>query len=167
MEDRPVTPLMAEVLTGIAQCLVPWYVSPNPPPAAAAPSYGRSAWVTGDMEEERRMAALGEALRPHLVSLLQDIARPIPPEARPRTPSAAPWSLRHEGRLVRHRREPGVWTATPVSCPACGLQGPWSLTSDWRSLELVCDCGASWTEHGLSLVGVCLTGGVIEAFQTP
>lgn len=168
VDDCSVTPLMAEVLTSVAHSLVPWHGSPTPPPAAAAPAYGKSFWSTGGVREQDGMVAAGEALRPHLVGLLQEIARPLPAGSRPRTPDAAAWFAHHEGRLVRHERGPGVWTAAPVSCPACGRrQGPWLLMSDWRLLELTCRCGASTTDHGLSLIRVCLTEGVLEALQDP
>lgn len=166
VDNCPISPLMTEVLTGIAQSLVPWHGSPNPPPAAAAPAYGRSFWSTGAAGEQGRMAVVGEALRPHLVGLLQEIEKAGQVGSPPFTPPVEAWSVHHEGRLVRYQRSPGVWTATPVRCPACGRLGPWSVMSDWRVLELTCCCGESLIDHGLSLIGVCLSDRILETLQS-
>ncbi|MEU4097424.1 hypothetical protein [Streptomyces sp. NPDC026673] len=151
-----VTPRAAALLAAVARALLPWHAAPNPPAAAAAPRYGPAPETAGSSAMPPTDA--GEALLPDLITLFALLAVPRSPETDAHTPPADPWQIQHAGRF-RHYGRPsaGVWTADTFCCPGCGrMDGPWTVTCDWRLITLGCPCGVATEQHGLTFSEVWL-----------
>jgi len=156
LDAGAVSPRAAALLAAVARAFLPWYATPNPPVAAAAPGYGPPAGTAGG--RTRPATDAGEALLPELTEQFAALASAGPPGTAPHTPPVRPWQVRYAGRFRRHGRPAaGVWTAETVGCPACGgRDGPWTVTCDWRLIRLGCPCGVTTHEHGLALSEVWL-----------
>ncbi|MET8968462.1 hypothetical protein [Streptomyces hydrogenans] len=156
LDGGAVSPPAAALLAAMARAFLPWHAWPNPPVAAAAPTYatpvraadGTAAVPTG----------VAEALLPGLIGLFTTLATPLPPGAVPRNPVVGPRRIVHAGRFRRHGRPaPGVWTAETFRCPGCGeADGPWIVTCDWWVAVLGCACGFETREHGLAFSEIWL-----------
>lgn len=146
----------AALLAAVARAFLPWYATPNPPGAAAAPRYGTPAGTADDLTVPPTEA--GEALLPDLLALFAVLAPTRLPGTVPLTPPVEPWQVRYAGRFRRYGRPAsGVWTAETVACPACGGKaGPWTVTCDWRLISLGCPCGLVTHEHDLAFSEVWL-----------
>ncbi len=149
-------PAAAALLAAVARAYVPWYGTPNPPPAAAAPRYpvpsgsaapeGAAAHGAATRDAADRPEApptdAGEALLPGLTDVFTALAAPAPARDRGH-PAAVPWRTRYAGRF-RHYGRPArhVWTADTFRCPGCSnADGPWIVVCDWRRVTLGCPCG--------------------------
>ncbi|MET9513127.1 hypothetical protein ABZX62_32555 [Streptomyces flavidovirens] len=156
LDAGAVSPPAAALLAAVARAFLPWHSAPNPPPAAAAPSYGTQVAAADGPATAPTEA--GEALLPDLITLFAALASASPAGTVPLTPPVEPWQIRYAGRF-RHYARPssGVWTARTVDCPACGgMTGPWAVTCDWRQISLGCPCGVITREHGLAFSEVWL-----------
>lgn len=146
----------AALLAAVARALVPWYATPNPPPAAAAPHY----LVPQDGEDGPLLPPTdaGEALLPDLTALFAALAAPRSSGTAALTPPAVPWEVQYTGRF-RHYGRPvhDVWTADTFHCPGCGrADGPWTVACDWHLITLGCSCGHATHEHDLTFSEVWL-----------
>ncbi|MFF2599167.1 hypothetical protein ACFVVB_08790 [Streptomyces californicus] len=172
LDAGAVSPPAAALLAAVARAYVPWYGTPNPPPAAAAPRYpvpsgsaapeGAAAHgaVTRDAADrpEAPPTDAGEALLPGLTDVFTALAAPAPPGTGARHPAAVPWRTRYAGRF-RHYGRPArhVWTADTFRCPGCSnADGPWTVVCDWRRVTLGCPCGVTTDRHGLTFSEVFL-----------
>lgn len=151
-----VSPPAVALLAAVARAFLPWYATPNPPGAAAAPRYGAPGGTADGLAGPP--TATGEALLPELTELFAALAATRGPGAASLTPPAEPWQLRYAGRFRRYGRPAaGVWTAETVACPACGgTAGPWTVMCDWLLISLGCPCGMTTHEHGLAFSEVWL-----------
>lgn len=149
LDAGAVTPQAAALLAAVARAFLPWHGTPTPVPAAAAPRYMPMAPPDADA---------GEALLPDLAALFTVLAAPPQPGRTSVTPPAVPWRATHAGRFRRHGRPArDVWTADTVACPGCGgIEGPWAVACDWRTVELACPCGTATAAHGLSFSEIWL-----------
>ncbi|MER7623795.1 hypothetical protein [Streptomyces sp. NPDC126503] len=156
LDSGAVSPPAAALLAAVARAFLPWHGVPNPPPAAAAPSYGTQAAAPDGPATPPTEA--GEVLLPDLITLFAALASASGAGSDPLTPPVEPWRIRYAGRF-RHYDRPasGVWTARTFDCPACGgATGPWTVTCDWRQISLGCPCGRTTREHGLAFSEVWL-----------
>lgn len=161
LDAGAVSPPAASLLAAVARAFVPWYGTPNPPPAAAAPRYpvprGTAAQGTADGSQTPPTEA-GEALLPGLIALFTALAAPPLPGTAPYRPPAVVLRTRYAGRF-RHYGRPArqVWTADTFRCPGCSTaDGPWTVACDWRLVALGCPCGVTTDRHGLTLSEVFL-----------
>ncbi|MET9609842.1 hypothetical protein ABZZ17_33055 [Streptomyces sp. NPDC006512] len=146
----------AALLAAVARAFLPWFATPNPPPAAAAPRYPTPQGTADGLPVPP--TAAGEALLPDLISLFTSLAAPSPPGAAPRTPAAVAWQVQYAGRF-RHYGRPtrDVWTADTFRCSRCvNADGPWTVACDWRLVTLGCPCGLVTDRHGLTFSEVFL-----------
>lgn len=124
LDAGAVSPPAAALLAAVARAYVPWYGTPNPPPAAAAPRYpvpsgsaapegtaahGAATRDAADRPETPPTDA-GEALLPGLIDVFTALAAPAPPGTGARHPAAVPWRTRYAGRFpaLREARPPRV-----------------------------------------------------------
>ncbi|MFF7208938.1 hypothetical protein ACFZAU_00200 [Streptomyces sp. NPDC008238] len=150
LDAGAVSPQATALLAAVARVYLPWYASPTPPTAAAAPRYPSHQAVPP--------TEAGEDLLPGLTALFAALAAPRPPGTAALTPPAVPWQARYAGRF-RHYGRPArdVWTADTFHCPGCArADGPWSVACDWRRIALGCPCGVVTGEHGLRFSEVWL-----------
>ncbi|MEU3881614.1 hypothetical protein [Streptomyces californicus] len=172
LDAGAVSPPAAALLAAVARAYAPWYGTPNPPPAAAAPRYpvpsgsaapeGAAAHGAATRDAADRPEApptdAGEALLPGLTDVFTALAAPAPPGTGDRYPAAVPWRTRYAGRF-RHYGRPArhVWTADTFRCPGCSnADGPWTVVCDWRRVTLGCPCGVTTDRHGLTFSEVFL-----------
>ncbi|MFF8742346.1 hypothetical protein [Streptomyces californicus] len=172
LDAGAVSPPAAALLAAVARAYVPWYGTPNPPPAAAAPRYPVPSGSAAPEGAAAQRAAIrdaadrpeapptdaGEALLPGLTDVFTALAAPAPPGTGARHPAAVPWRTRYAGRL-RHYGRPArhVWTADTFRCPGCSnADGPWTVVCDWRRVTLGCPCGVTTDRHGLTFSEVFL-----------
>ncbi|MGW2465829.1 hypothetical protein [Streptomyces bauhiniae] len=156
LDAGAVTPPCAALLAAVARAFLPWSAAPNPPAAAAAPRYPAPHGPADGSPFPPTEA--GEALLAGLIPLFASLAAPSPLGAVPRTPAAAPWTVRYAGRF-RHYERPArdVWTAETVRCAGCAhADGPWTVACDWRQVTLECPCGRVTDRHGLRFSEVFL-----------
>ncbi|MFD5343120.1 hypothetical protein ACFWJY_04970 [Streptomyces anulatus] len=151
LDAGAVSPPASALLAAVARALLPWYATPNPPAAAAAPRYPTPHGTANGSPD--RPTEAGEALLPDLIALFAALAAPTPSGTAPRTPAAVPWQFEYSGRF-RHYERPAkdVWTADTFRCLGCArADGPWVVACDWRLVTLGCPCGLVTDQHGLTL----------------
>ncbi|WP_369254426.1 hypothetical protein [Streptomyces sp. R35] len=121
LDAGTVSPPAAALLAAVARAFLPWYATPNPPAAAAAPRYGTPAGTAEGLAVPPTEA--GEALLPDLIALFAVLASASLPGTVPLTPPVEPWQLRYAGRFRRYGRPAfGVWTAETVACRRAGVR---------------------------------------------